>query len=77
MRRIAAFVLLTILSAAGLAPAHAEDTAATAENMRRAKREAKQHQKVLAKLNKRQRKSAKRYEKSQRKALKKSRRRAI
>jgi len=75
MRRIAAFTLLAALSVAGSLPAQAENTAATAENMRRARQEAKQHQKILKKADKKQRKSMKKYEKAQRKAAKKSSRR--
>jgi Skp family chaperone for outer membrane proteins len=74
MKRIAAFMLMIALSVACSIPAQGEDTAATAENMRRAKREAKQHQRVLKKLNKQQRKSATKYEKAQRKAAKANRR---
>jgi hypothetical protein len=76
MRRIAVFMLLIALSVAGSLPVQAEDTAATAENMRRAKKGAKQHEKVLKKANKKQRKSMKKYEKAQRKAAKKAQRRA-
>lgn len=76
MKRIAASVLLVALSVAGSLPAQAENTAATAENMRRAKKGAKQHEKVLKKLNKKQRKSMKKYENAQRKAAKKAQRRA-
>src|ERR1019366_6725670 len=47
MKRIAASVLLVALSVAGSLPAQAENTAATAENMRRAKKGAKRHEKVL------------------------------
>ena len=74
MRRVAAFILLIALSVM-CSPAQAEDTAATAENMRRAKTGAKQHQKMLKKLNKKQRRSMKKYEKEQRKAARKSPRR--
>jgi Skp family chaperone for outer membrane proteins len=74
MRRIAAFIVLIVLSSACSLPAQAENTATTAENMRRAKKGAKQHEKVLRKLNKKQRKSMKKYEKAQRKAAKKANR---
>ena len=75
MKRIAAFLLLMALSVAFSMPAQAENTAATAENRRRAHREAKQHQKVLKKLSKKQRKAMKKSDKAQRKAAKKARHR--
>jgi|CZLA01.1.fsa_nt_gi hypothetical protein len=77
MRRIVAFMLLIALSVAYSLPAQAENTAATAENMRRAKKGAKQHEKMLKKMNKKQRKSMKKYEKAQRKAAKKARHSAV
>jgi Sec-independent protein translocase protein TatA len=73
MKRIATFLLLIVLSVACSLPAQAEDTAATAENMRRAKKGTKQHQKALKKSSKKQRKSVKKYEKAQRKAAKQAR----
>jgi Skp family chaperone for outer membrane proteins len=76
MRRIAAFLLLIALSIAFPLPAQAENTATTAENMRRAKKGAKQHEKVLKKMNKKQRKSMKKYEKAQRKSARKAQHRA-
>jgi uncharacterized membrane protein (DUF106 family) len=72
MKRIAALLLLIALTVACSMPARAQNTT-TAENMRRAKKGAKQHQKVLKKLSKKQQKSMKKYQKAQRKAAKKSR----
>jgi uncharacterized membrane protein (DUF106 family) len=74
MKRIAAFMLMIALGVACSIPAQAEDTAATAENMRRSRKAAKDHQKMLKKADKKQRKAMKKYEKAQRKAAKSNRR---
>ena len=74
MKRIVASVLLVILSMAVSLSAQTENKATTAENMRRAERDAKRQQKVLNKLSKKQQKAVKRYNKQQRKAAKKARR---
>jgi len=74
MKRIVAFVLLVVLGMAVSLSAQTENKATTAENMRRADRDAKQQQKVLNKLSKKQRKAIKKYNKAQRKAAKKARR---
>lgn len=76
MKRIAAFALLVTLSAVCFTPAFAENTAVTAENMRRAHKAAKQQQKLSNKMSKKQRKAIKNYNKAQRKALKKASRRS-
>lgn len=82
MKRIAAFLLLAALSVACSMPVQAqnastpENKAATAENMHRARRAAKQHNKELKKLSKKQRKAMKKSAKAQRKANKRSNRRA-
>ena len=73
MRRIAAFMLLIALSIACSMPAQAQRTT-TAENMRRSKKAAKQHQKVLKKMSKKQRKAMKKSAKAQRKAARKANR---
>ena len=74
MKRIAVFMLMIALSVACSIPVQAEDTAATAENMRRSRKAAKDQQKMLKKADKRQRKAVKKYEKGQRKAAKANRR---
>jgi uncharacterized membrane protein (DUF106 family) len=74
MKRIAAFMLMIALGVACSIPAQAEDTAATAENMRRSRKAAKDQQKMLKKADKKQRKAMKKYEKAQRKAAKANRR---
>jgi hypothetical protein len=74
MKRIAAFMLLLALSVACSIPVQAEDTAATAENMRRSRKAAKDQQKMLKKADKKQRKAMKKYDKAQRKAAKANRR---
>ena len=74
MKRIAAFMLMIALSVACSIPVQAEDTAATAENMRRSRKAAKDQQKMLKKADKKQRKAVKKYEKGQRKAAKANRR---
>jgi uncharacterized membrane protein (DUF106 family) len=74
MKRIAAVVLMIALSVACSIPVQAEDTAATAENMRRSRKAAKDQQKMLKKADKKQRKAMKKYEKAQRKAVKKQNR---
>jgi hypothetical protein len=74
MKRIAAFLLLIALGVACSMPVQAEDTAATAENMRRSRKDAKQQQKVLKNMSKKQRKAMKKYQNSQRKAAKANRR---
>jgi hypothetical protein len=74
MKRIAAFMLMIALSVACSIPVQAEDTAATAENMRRSRKAAKDQQKMLKKADKKQRKAMKKYEKGQRKAANANRR---
>lgn len=77
MKRIAAFMLLLVVfSAVASVSAQAEDTAATAANMRRAHKAAKQQETVSRKLSKKQRKAIKKYNKAQRKAAKKASRRS-
>jgi hypothetical protein len=71
MKRIAAFLLLVVLSVAGSIPVQAQRTS-TEENMRRSRQAAKKQQKYLKKANKKQRKAMKKYEKAQRKSVKKA-----
>ena len=77
MKRIPAFVLLIAMIAACLVPAYAENTAVTAENMRRAHKAAKQQRKVSKKMAKKQQKAMKKYEKTQRKQSKRAHHRAV
>jgi hypothetical protein len=72
MKRIAAFALLVTLSGACFVRAYAENTAATAENMRRAHKAAKQQQKVSKKMAKKQQKAMKKYDKAHHRSAKKS-----
>jgi hypothetical protein len=74
MKRIAAFLLLVVLSVAGSIPVQAQRIS-TEENMRQSRQAAKKQQKFLKKANKKQRKAMKKYEKAQRKAVKKANRR--
>lgn len=74
MKRIAAFMLMIAISVACSMPVQAEDTAATAENMRRSRKAAKDQQRMLKKADKKQRKAMKKYEKAQRKHTKANRR---
>jgi hypothetical protein len=76
MKRIAALMLLLALSVACSIPVQAEDTAATAENMRRSRKAAKDQQKMLKKADKKQRKAMKKYDKARGKAAKRANRRA-
>jgi Skp family chaperone for outer membrane proteins len=76
MKRIVPFILLIALSCACSIPAQAEDTRATAENMRRARQGAKDQQKMLKKADKKQRKAMKKYDKARRKAAQRASRRA-
>ena len=75
MKRIAAFILLAVLSVAGSIPASAEkENRSIGENSREARKAAKQQQKASKKIAKKQRKAAKKYQKQQRKAAKQQRR---
>lgn len=73
MRRIAAFMLLVVLSVAGAMPAQAQRISPE-ENARQSRKAAKKQQKMLNKASKRQAKAQKRFEKQQRKATKKANR---
>ena len=73
MQRIPALVLLVALSGACFVSSYAEDTAVTAENMRRAHKAAKQQRKVSKKMAKKQQKAIKKYDKTQRKQSKRAR----
>ena len=75
MRRVAAFMLLVVLSAAWAIPAQAQRVSVE-ENARQSRAAAKKQQKMLKKSAKKQRKAVKKYEKAQRKATKKANRRA-
>ncbi len=75
MKRIAAFLLLGVLSVAWSIPAVAQrENRSIGENSREARKAAKQQQKASKKLAKKQRKAAKKYQKAQRKAGKQKRR---
>jgi Skp family chaperone for outer membrane proteins len=71
MKRLAAFLLLAALTVACSMPVQAKNTT-TAENMHRARRDAKHQQKVQKKLAKRQRKAAKKSQKAQRKSYRRA-----
>jgi len=71
MKRIAAFMLLVVLSVAGLIPAQAQRISPE-ENARQSRKAAKQQQKMLKKSGKKQRKAMKKSRKAQRKAIKKA-----
>jgi sensor domain CHASE-containing protein len=74
MKRIAAFILVVLLSVAGAIPAQGQ-LISVAENERQSRKEIKKQQKMLNKANKKQQKTMKKYEKAQRKAAKKANRR--
>ncbi|MGA7295040.1 MAG: hypothetical protein WBW53_15565 [Terriglobales bacterium] len=71
MKRIAAFLLLAVLSLAMLPPAQAQRITPQ-ENARRSAKAAKKQQKMLRKANKKQQKAAKKAAKKQRKMIKKA-----
>jgi RecA/RadA recombinase len=71
MKRIAAFVLLVILSIAGSIPVQAQRMSPQ-ENARQSQKANKRQQKMLKKANKKQAKAMKKAAKSQRKATKKA-----
>ena len=71
MKRIAAFVLLVILSVAGSIAAQAQRISPQ-ENARQSQKANKRQQKMLKKANKKQAKAMKKAAKSQRKATKKA-----
>ncbi len=73
MKRIAAFMLLVLLSFTCLVPAHAQRLTPE-QNARQSKKAGKKQQKMLKKSAKQQRKAMKRAEKSSRKATKKANR---
>jgi hypothetical protein len=76
MKRIAALILLGVLSAAASLPANAQrENRSIGENSREARKAAKHQQKASKKLAKQQRKAAKKYQKQQRKAAKQQQRR--
>ncbi|MGB8011233.1 MAG: hypothetical protein WCF68_06450 [Terriglobales bacterium] len=74
MKRIAAFLLLVILSFAGAMPVQAQRISPE-ENARQSRKAIKKQQKMLNKANKKQRKAMKKFAKAQRKANKKANRR--
>ncbi len=74
MKRIAAFLLLVVLSFAGSIPVQAQRISPE-ENARQSRKAIKKQQKMLNKANKKQRKAMKKASKSQRKANKKANRR--
>jgi hypothetical protein len=73
MKRIAAFLLLAVLSVAGSIPVQAQRMTPE-ENARRSSKAAKHQQKMLKKANKRQSKAMKKNAKRERKATKKANR---
>jgi hypothetical protein len=76
MKRIAAFALLAILTAATALPAAAQrENRSIGENQAEARRAAKQQQKYSKKQAKRQRKLMKKYQKAQKKSAKQGRHR--
>jgi sensor domain CHASE-containing protein len=71
MKRIAAFMLLVVLSVAGAISAQAQRISPE-ENARQSRKAIKKQQKMLNKANKKQRKAMKKYGKKQQKATKKA-----
>ncbi len=71
MKRIAAFMLLVLLSFTCLVPAYAQRLTPE-QNARQSKKAIKKQQKILKKSAKQQRKAMKRSAKAQRKATKKA-----
>ncbi len=71
MKRIAALLLLAILSFAAAVPAQAQRITPE-QNARRSRKEIEHHQKLLKKANKKQAKAMKKYAKQQRKATKRA-----
>jgi uncharacterized protein HemX len=77
MKRVAALILLIVLSLAGSIPAFAQpENRSIGENGREAKRASKQYQKAQKKAAKKQRKLMKKYQKQQRRAAKRQNRRS-
>jgi len=74
MKRIAAFLLMVVLSLAGSIPVQAQRISPQ-ENARESRKAIKKQQKMLNKANKKQAKAMKKYAKQQRKAAKKANRR--
>lgn len=74
MKRLAALILLAVLSLAGSLPAVAQrENRSIGENGREARKAAKQQQKASKKLSRNQRRAAKKYQKQQRNAAKRQR----
>lgn len=71
MKRLAALMLVAILSVSFLVPAYAQ-LMTPEENARQSSKAAKKQQKALNKANKKQSKAAKKYEKAQRTSTKKA-----
>jgi RecA/RadA recombinase len=71
MKRIAALLLLVILSVAAAVPSQAQRISPE-QNARQSRKEIKRHQKLLKKANKKQAKAMKKYAKQQRKATRKA-----
>jgi uncharacterized protein HemX len=77
MKRVAALILLIVLSLAGSIPVFAQpENRSIGENGREAKRASKQYQKAQKKAAKKQRKLMKKYQKQQRRAAKRQNRRS-
>jgi len=77
MRRIAAFVLLAILSASCSIPAHARDRYRHKPQSRAARKAARRQQKAANKYSKQQQKAMKKSAKAQRKALKRAQKKSV
>jgi len=76
MKRIAALILLCVLSVAWPLPASAQrENRSIGENGREARKAAKQQQKASKKMAKKQRKAAKKYQKQHRSSAKRPRHR--
>ena len=73
MKRIAALILLAVMSFAGAMPARAQRISPE-ENARQSSKAAKKQQKFLRKAAKKQRKAMKKFERQQRKAMRKANR---
>jgi hypothetical protein len=71
VKRIAAFMLLVVLTGAWSIPVKAQRISVE-ENARQSRRSAKKQQKMLKKANKKQSKAMKKYAKAQRKAAKRA-----
>jgi len=74
MKRIAALILLAVMSFAGAATSARAQRISPEENARQSSRAARKQQKLLRKAAKKQRKAMKKFERQQRKAMRKANR---